>query len=60
LAVLQEQKELLTQLLGPQATPQVSRLRTPGPRSEVEPAPRSDEGVARRETTLRAEAFAQA
>lgn len=37
LAVLQEQKELLTQLLGPGAAPQVSRLRTQGPRSEAEP-----------------------
>jgi hypothetical protein len=60
LAVLREQKQLLTQLLGPGAPPLVSRLRTPGPRSEAEPPPRRGEGAGRRETTLREEAFAQA
>jgi hypothetical protein len=60
LAVLQEQKELLAQLLGPGGPPQVSRLRTPGPRSEAEPPPQSDEGAGKRETILRAEAFGQA
>jgi hypothetical protein len=37
LAVLQEQKQLLTQLLGSGAPPLVSHLRTPGPRSAAEP-----------------------
>ena len=60
LALLQEQKQLLTQLLGPGAPPLVSRLRTPGPRSELEPPPRCDEGAGRRESMLRAETFAQA
>src|ERR1035437_5417973 len=59
LAVLQEQKQLLTQLLGPGAPPLVSPLRTPGPRSAAEPPPGRDEEAGRLETTLRAETFAQ-
>jgi hypothetical protein len=59
LAVLQEQKQLLAQLLGPGAPPLVSHLRTPGPRSAVEPLPGRDEGASRRETTLRPEHCAQ-
>ena len=59
LVVLQEQKQLLTQLLGPGAPPLVSHLRTPGPRSAAEPPPGRVEGAGRRETTLCAEAFAQ-
>jgi hypothetical protein len=58
LAVLQGQKQLLTQLLGPGAPPLVSRLRTPGPRSAAEPPPARNEGAGRRETTLREETFA--
>jgi len=60
LAVLQEQKQLLTQLLDPGAPPLASRIRTPGPRSAVEPAPGRGGGACRLETTLRAETFAQA
>ena len=58
LAVLQQQEQLLTQLLGPGAPPLVSRLRTPGPRSAAEPPPARNEGAGRRETTLREETFA--
>lgn len=39
LAVLQEQKELLTQLLGPGVPPLISHLRAPSPRSEADPPP---------------------
>jgi hypothetical protein len=60
LAVLQGQKQLLMQLLGPGAPPLVSRLRTSSPHSAAKPPPRSDEGAGRRETTLRAETFGQA
>jgi hypothetical protein len=58
--VLQEQKQLLTQLLGPGVPPLVSHLRTPGPRSAAKPPPGRVEGAGRRETTLHAEAFAHA
>ena len=60
LAVLQEQKQLLTELLGPGAPPLVSHLRTPGPRSAAEPPLWRDEEAGRLDTTLRAETFAQA
>ena len=60
LAVLQEQKELLTQLLGPGAPPLASRLRAPGPRSAAEPPPGNCGVAGRLETSLRAEPFAQA
>ena len=59
LAVLQEQKLLLTQLLGPGAPPLISHFRTLGPRSAAEPPPGRDEGAGRLETTLRAETLAQ-
>jgi hypothetical protein len=60
LAVLQEQKRLLTQLLGPGAPPLVSHLRTPVPRSAAEPPPGRNKGAGRLETTLRVETFSQA
>ena len=47
LAVLQEQKQLLAQLLGKEAPVLVSRLRVPGPRSAVEPPPGRDEEASR-------------
>jgi hypothetical protein len=59
LAVLQEQKQLLTQLLGPGAPPLLSHLRAPGPRSAAQPPPRGDEEAGRLETAQCAEAFAQ-
>ena len=47
LAVLQEQKQLLAQLLGKEAPVLVSRLRVPGPRSAIEPPPGRDEEASR-------------
>jgi hypothetical protein len=60
LAALQEQKQLLTQLLGSGAPPLAMRLRTPGPRSAAEPLPGRGGGPGRQETNLHAEIFAQA
>jgi hypothetical protein len=60
LAVLQEQKELLTQLLGPGVPPLISHLRAPSPRSEADPPPWKDEGADWLETTLGAQTFAEA
>jgi hypothetical protein len=59
-AVLQEQRQLLTQLLGTGAPRLVSHLGTPGPRSAAEPPPGRNQETGRLETTLRAETFAQA
>jgi hypothetical protein len=47
LAVLQEQKQLLTQLLGPGAPPMISHLRAPSPRSEADPPPGGAAGAGR-------------
>jgi hypothetical protein len=60
LAILQEQKQLLTQLLGSEALPLISRLRTPGPRSAVDRLPGRHEGAGTLEATMRAETIAQA
>ena len=60
LAVLQEQKQLLTQLLGSGAPPLGSHLQNPGPRSAAEPSLGRDEEAGRLDTTLCAETFAQA
>ena len=60
LAVLQEQKHLLTQLLGPATPPLVSHLRIPGSRSAAEPPPGRDEEASRLDTNRHAEILAQA
>jgi hypothetical protein len=60
LAVLQQQEQLLTQLLGSEAPPHASRPRTPGPRSAAEPPPGKQWEAGRLESTLRAEICAQA
>ena len=60
LAVLQEQKQLLTQLLGTGESPLISRLLTPGPRSAIERPPGKHEGAGTPEAGLRADTFAQA
>jgi hypothetical protein len=59
-ALLQEQKQLLTQLLGPGEPPLVSHIRMPGSRSAVEPSVGRDEEAGRLETIPCAEAIAQA
>jgi hypothetical protein len=59
LAVLQQQEQLLTQLLGAGTPPHASRPRTPGPRSAAEPPPGTEREAGRQETTLRAQLFAQ-
>ena len=59
-AVLQEQKELLTQLLGLGAPPLVSQPPPRGPRSAAEPAPAKTEGAGSPEPTLRPERVALA
>jgi hypothetical protein len=60
LAVLQEQKQLLTQLLGLDEPPLVSQFRSPGSRSAVEPPIGSAEEAGRLETTGGTQTFAQA
>ena len=60
LAVLQQQEQLLTQLLGRGTQPHASRPRAPGPRSAAEPPPGTKPEAGGLETTLRAEIFAQA
>lgn len=60
LAVLRQQEQLLTQLLGTEAPQPGLRPRTPGPHSAAEPLPATEEGASRRETRLRPETFAQA
>ena len=59
LAVLQQQEQLLSQLLGREAPPRASRPRTPGPRSAVEPLPAKEEEAGWLETTLRADTVAE-
>ena|ERR1035441_3377993 len=59
-ALLQEQKQLLSQLLGLDEPPLVSHFRSPGSRSAAEPPIGSAEEAGRLETTLRAETLAQA
>ena len=59
-ALLQEQKQLLTQLLGLDEPPLVSHFRSPGSRSAAEPPVGIDEEAGRLETTPRAEMVAQA
>jgi len=58
LAVLRGQKQLLAQLLGPEALPLILQLQIPGPRSAVEPPPGANEKTRRFESTQRAEPFA--
>src|ERR1039458_9511004 len=53
LAVLQEQKQLLAQLLGKEAPVLVSRLRVPGPRSGAQPPPGRDEEASRVDSAAR-------
>ena len=60
MAVLQEQKQLLAQLLGPDTPALVSHLRALGSRSAIQPPPGRDEEAGRLETTPRAEMVAQA
>jgi hypothetical protein len=60
LAVLQEQKQLLAQLLESGTPVMISRLRPAGPRSEAKPPAGGDEEAGRLEATPRAETFAQA
>ena len=60
LAVLQQQEELLTQLLGAGTPPHASLPRALGPRSAAEPPPGAEREADRLETHLRAETFAQA
>jgi hypothetical protein len=60
LAVLQEQKQLLSQLLEPRTPALISNLRTTGPRSEAKPPTGRDEEASRLEATPHAETFAQA
>ncbi len=58
LAVLREQKQLLAQLLGPEALPLILQLQIPGPRSAVEPPPGGNAKTRRLESTQRPEPFA--
>ena len=51
LAILDEQKQLLAQLLGAGAPPPASRLRAPSPRSEAEPSPGRGAGADRTRNT---------
>ena len=60
LAVLQQQEQLLTQLLGVGTPPHASLPRALGPRSAAEPPPGAEREADRLETTLRAEILAQA
>ena len=59
LAVLQQQEQLMTQLLGVETPPPPSHPRTPGPRSGVVPAPARGQEASQK-TTLRAEVLALA
>lgn len=59
-AVLQQQEQLLSQLLGLETPPHVSRARTPGPRSAVEPARGIQWQSSRLETTLLPDVYAKA
>jgi hypothetical protein len=59
-ALLQDQKQLLTQLLGPGEPPLVSHIRMPGSRSALEPPVGRDEEAGRLETIRCAEVIAQA
>ena len=60
LALLQEQKQLLTQLLGLDEPPLVSHFRSPGSHSAAEPPVGRDEEAGRLQTIRCAEAIAQA
>jgi hypothetical protein len=60
LAVLQEQKQLLAQLLEPRTPPLISHVRTPSPRSAADPPSGRDARASRLETILRLASFSQA
>lgn len=59
-AVLQQQEQLLTQLLGVEAPPPPPRTSKPGPRSAAEPAPATGQEASRLKDILCAPDFALA